>query len=652
MSARKPKNPGVTSPNPLIRLDILSNQSVNESNVSEGDVAMSPVVESPVASPLEAFADALTPKVAVSYLRVSTRDQARRGGGDDEGFSIPAQREANRRKAASMGAMIIKEFVDRGASARSANRPELQRMLGYLEDHDVDFVIVHKIDRLARNRADDVEIMKSLDASSVRLVSTTESIDQTPSGILLHGIMSSIAEFYSRNLAAEVAKGMSQKVRSGGTVGRVPLGYRNHRTVDAEGREIRTVIVDAERAPLVREAFTLYASGDWTVVSLADHLAERGLTTAPSPRLSSKPITEGHLSKILINPYYKGLTKYQGVHYPGGHEALIDEVSWQRVQDVLATHLNGERTRKHPHFLKSTVYCGQCGERLMVQNSRSKTGDIYPYFYCTGRHAKRTACTQRSVLIYEVEKKIEEHYRRIQLDPTLRAGIEELVRDEFRIAQSRMAGIRADLKREKEKFERQREKLMEAHYAGAIPVDLLGRKQERISRSLREIETRMSATVTEFETIEGNLGLALDLAGDCGAAYEQAPDHIKRMFNQAFFEKIFVIQIDESLADVRVESQLREPFDVLLGEVLRAASLSSNQGRRTTKPADTTANGLPSTNSGTPLQVRGLSNALMVGEGGLEPPHPFEYRNLNPARLPIPPLARNDRVKLAAHPSQ
>ena len=580
---------------------------------------MSPAVESPVINPMDVFTSALTPKVAVSYLRVSTRDQARRGGGDDEGFSIPAQREANRRKAASMGAMIVKEFVDRGASARSANRPELQRMLEYLEDHDIDFVIVHKVDRLARNRADDVEIMKALEASNVRLVSTTESIDQTPSGILLHGIMSSIAEFYSRNLAAEVAKGMSQKVRAGGTVGRVPLGYRNHRTVDSEGREMRTVIIDEDRAPLVREAFTLYASGDWTVVSLADYLAGRGLTTVPSPRLPSKPVTEGHLNKILINPYYKGLTKYQGVHYPGRHEPLVDEVTWQRVQDVLATHLNGERTRKHPHFLKSTVYCGQCGERLMVQNSRSKTGDVYPYFYCTGRHAKRTVCTQRSVLIYEVEKKIEEHYRRIQLDPSLRAGIEELVREEFRTAQSRMEGVRADLKREKDKLERQRDKLMEAHYAGAIPVDLLGREQERISRSLRDVETRLSATVSEFETIEGNLGKALDLAADCGAAYQQAPDHIKRMFNQAFFEKIFVVQIDETLADVKIEAQLREPFDVLLGDDLRQASQRSSSSRELKKPAGADANGLTSTTPGNLLQVQGLSNALMVEVRGFEP---------------------------------
>ena len=619
MMAVNTEHPGETGLEPQVKLDIVGEESVNGSTVIKGDVAMSPVLESPVANPLEAITSALAPKIAVSYLRVSTRDQARRGGGDDEGFSIPAQRDANRRKAASMGAMVMKEFVDRGASARSANRPELQRMLEYLEDHEVDYVIVHKIDRLARNRADDVEIMKALEASNVRLVSTTESIDQTPSGILLHGIMASIAEFYSRNLAAEVAKGMSQKVLSGGTVGRAPLGYRNHRGVDTEGREVRTVIVDEERAPLIRDAFTLYASGEWTVASLVDHLVIRGLTTAPSPRLPSKPINEGHLHKILINPYFKGLTKYQGVHYPGRHEALVDKATWQRVQDVLASHLNGERTRKHPHFLKSTVYCGQCGERLMVQQSRSKTGLVYPYFYCTGRHSRRTTCTQRSVLIYEVEKKIEEHYRRIQLDPTIRAGIEDLVRDEFSIAKSKVKGARADLKREKEKLERQREKLLEAHYAGAIPLDLLGREQERISRSLQGIESRVTATLTEFETVEQNLARALDLAGDCGAAYEQAPDHIKRMFNQAFFEKIFVKQIDESLADVEIKAQLREPFDVLLGEELRVASLVPKRGRKTKKPADTDANGPSSTTPGTKSQVQGLSNALMVEVRGFEP---------------------------------
>lgn len=391
----------------------------------------------PTAAPatiIDGLSQALTLKKAVSYLRVSTRDQASRGGGDSEGFSIPAQREANRRKASTMGAMVVKEFVDRGASARSANRPELQAMLEYLNEHDIDFVIVHKLDRLARSRADDVAITAAIDASNVRLVSTTESIDESPSGMLLHGVMSSIAEFYSRNLAAEVVKGMSQKARSGGTNGRAPVGYRNYRTVDTEGREVRTVIVDPERAPLVTQAFKEYATGKWTISTLAHRLTLQGLTTVPTPKLASRAITDSLLGKILVNPYYKGFVKFQGAYHPGRHEPLIDDKTWDDVQHILAAHMSGERTRRHPHYLKSSLYCGQCGERMLVQMSKSSSGDTYPYFMCAGRHSRRTACTQKAVLIYEVEKKITDHYGRIRIDHRVRELVEKAIRAELQVA--------------------------------------------------------------------------------------------------------------------------------------------------------------------------------------------------------------------------
>ncbi|SHI49475.1 Resolvase, N terminal domain [Tessaracoccus bendigoensis DSM 12906] len=119
--------------------------------------------------------------LAVSYLRVSTREQAERGG-TEEGFSIPAQREANHRKADELSARIVREFVDAGESARSADRDGLQDMLAFIAATRVQFCIVHKLDRLARNRADDVAIHQALLSAGVTLVSATESIDQTPSG--------------------------------------------------------------------------------------------------------------------------------------------------------------------------------------------------------------------------------------------------------------------------------------------------------------------------------------------------------------------------------------------------------------------------------------------------------------------------------------
>lgn len=253
----------------------------------------------PPADPLTVMAASLEPKRAVSYIRVSTRGQAERGGAE-EGFSIPAQREANKRKAASLGALIVKEFVDRGESARSANRSELQKMLRYLrETPEIDFCIVHKLDRLARNRADDVEINKAFDEAGVRLISTSENIDQTPGGMLLHGIMSSIAEFYSRNLANEAIKGMSQKARSGGTISKAPLGYRNVRTRDEQGREVRTVELDPERAPLMRLAFSEYATGRWTVRQLAEHLSGLGLDV-PAKETHGKKIYNSYGRDVVI----------------------------------------------------------------------------------------------------------------------------------------------------------------------------------------------------------------------------------------------------------------------------------------------------------------------------------------------------------------
>ena len=238
---------------------------------------------------MQSLTENMTPKFAVSYLRVSTRGQAERGGGDDEGFSIPAQREANKRKAMSIGAIVGKEFVDRGASAKSADRKDLQDMLKYIKENRdlVDYVIVHKIDRLARNRGDDLDITRLLDDAGVQLVSASESIDNTPSGMLLHGIMSSIAEFYSRNLANEVKKGIVEKVKNGGTPTRAPIGYNNIRRIDEQGREERTVELDEERAPLVKQAFIEYATGNWSLNSLSEHLTDLGLMCNAPQKLDS-----------------------------------------------------------------------------------------------------------------------------------------------------------------------------------------------------------------------------------------------------------------------------------------------------------------------------------------------------------------------------
>lgn len=154
-------------------------------------------------------------------------------------------------------------------------------------------------------------------------MSATENIDETPSGMLLHGIMSTIAEFYSRNLAHEVSKGMTQKATTGGTSGKAPIGYLNTTRRDKLGREVRIIEVDPKRGPLIKWAFEAYVTGTYSTATLREELIDRGLTTVPTPKRPEKAPGLSSIQQMLANPYYKGNVVFKGATYDGLHEPLV-----------------------------------------------------------------------------------------------------------------------------------------------------------------------------------------------------------------------------------------------------------------------------------------------------------------------------------------
>jgi site-specific DNA recombinase len=540
---------------------------------------------------------------AVSYLRVSTREQAERGS-DPEGYSIPAQRDANLRMAESIGAEVVAEFVDRGESAKSADRPELKRMLEFVKHEKVTFCIVHKVDRLARNRVDDVQINVALKAAGVSLVSATENIDETPSGMLVHGIMSSIAEFYSRNLATEVKKGLNQKVKTGGTVTRAPIGYRNIRTVDELGREARTVEIDTARAPLIQWAFKRYADGDVTLRYLALELEARGLTSVPTPQRASKPITTNQMHKILTNPYYKGEVVYNGATYEGRHKPLVSAILWQKVREVLSAHVVGEKVREHHHYLKGQLYCGKCGSKMAVQHTRNRHGVLYRYFMCSGRHDRRTDCDQKSVQTWEVEDGVVDLYRSIHLGSQLRQQVEKELTDLLLTVNDDVLLLRDTLKKQTSSLKDKQRKLLEAHLADAIPLDVLKEEQDIVAAQLASATSRLEATDVQYGSIKENLAIALDLIENCRDAYESAPDHVRRWFNLAFFEKIIVT--DEDIT-VKLASPMRELLAIPALTISAGFNPTGEEIARITKPC-------PAIFAGQGLEIRGL-----VDPRGFEP---------------------------------
>ena len=529
--------------------------------------AMSTISPPQPATPGLAPGSPLVLPKAVIYLRVSTRDQATRGG-REEGFSIPAQRDATKRKAAELGAFVAKEFVEGGVSGTTMNRPALKKMLAYIEERsDIQYVIVHKLDRLARNRHDDAIIFERLQSSGVKLISTTEVIDQGPIGGLVHGIIASVNQFYSENLRTEVLKGMNEKAASGGTVSRAPLGYLNKRGVAANGAETRYVEPDPERADLIRKAFELYATGEWTTDSLAEHLAARGLTTRPTPKRPAKPVTAKIIGATLTNPYYRGIVTWKGAEHPGNHEPLVDDSTWFKVQSVMASRRHGEYNRVHNHFLKSTVVCGRCGSRLIVQMTTSRSGDLYPYFVCVGRRSKRTDCDLKAVLIHEVEKQVEHLYQNIRLSHDERVQLEQYLREEIALASTEQRQRVTQLKATADDLKNQQRKLLQLHYQDAISADLLKEEQDRLGAELARIKRELERATADHDSVLTNLSDALTLAEDCDQLYKSAPEHIKRQLNQVFYD---VVRINPDVhGQLHAQGELAEPFNQILNPALR-----------------------------------------------------------------------------------
>ena len=260
------------------------------------------------------------------------------------------------------------------------------------------------------------------------------------------------------------------------------------------------------------------------------------------PATPSKParsITKGRLYTLLRHPYYKGVLQFQGVEYAGKHEPLVDEETWQAVQAVLGSHRSGERERMHNHFLKSTVVCGQCGSRLLVQNTKNGKGVLYPYFICA-RRQRLHDCPFRAVLIEVVEAQMQEVYRRLYVSEADRQEIERYLLAELaRIEGEKDRSVRS-LTVRRTNLEDERRRLLQAHYGGAVPLELLKEEQDRLGRELTGIQRQLDAYQADAKLVRAHVEQALDLLEDCYRLYMAAPDHLRKQLNQVFFERVLV----------------------------------------------------------------------------------------------------------------
>jgi DNA invertase Pin-like site-specific DNA recombinase len=486
-------------------------------------------------------------KTAIIYLRVSSSGQVNKGF-DPEGYSIPAQRDACRRYAEPIGADVVREYVEPGVSGTTTNRPALQRMLAELSELHPDYAIFYDLSRVARDDFDALWLLREIEGQGCKLESTLERIDDTSAGKLLYTVMAGVNAFRSRGDAQKVKMGMQRKHATGGTVGRARIGYLNVRKRLA-GREVRTVELDPERAPLIKMAFHWYATGEYTISMITEMLDAAGLRSIMTAKRPSVPLSRSSIHAILRDDYYIGVVTFDGVKNPSGERPrLIEQETFDRVQELLEAHrVSGNRSKK----------ARALSEWLALLRVRRQDG-LQP------RQRQR-----RHLRVLQVLQQIQPS-RRLRLgapahrprrdkdraplrhlslaNPVGMARVRQAVEH---FGQVRLMAARAEAKRAAEKVEvlkRQQQQLIQLHYQGLVDEEVLAAEQACIKQERAQLAKWQKAAHLDARQISEALEEALQLIRDPGSAYGQTSGETRRLFNQALFERLVVRKDDGSVS--------------------------------------------------------------------------------------------------------
>lgn len=270
-------------------------------------------------------------KTAYVYARYSSDNQREE--------SITAQLRAIHEFCDTQGIKILQEFKDEAFSARTDKRPAFQELFGLIKENPSDYLIVHKLDRFARNRYDAAFYRKKLKESGMKLVSVLERLDDSPESIIMEGLLESMNEYYSANLSREAKKGMKENVLMGRrNGGKAPIGY----TIVNQHLEPN---IDSQK---VTEVFRMYAEGK----SYKEMEAYSGWP-------------HSNIRNMLKNEVYLGHIISGENRYENAHQALVDQDTWNACRRRMSNaNGNASNRAKYDYMLARMLVCEKCGKSM------------------------------------------------------------------------------------------------------------------------------------------------------------------------------------------------------------------------------------------------------------------------------------------------
>lgn len=454
----------------------------------------------------------ITPK-AVAYARYSSDNQ--------NDASIDAQLRAIHDYANQNSISIIGEYIDKAKSATTAEREQFQKMINDAKNKKFNFVIVHKLDRFARNSKDSTLYQIELGKRNVALLSVIENYDpDTPEGAFLKNIMKGMAEFFSLNLSREIKKGQHENAlkakHNGGTP---PLGY----DVDPANKML---IINADEANIIKIIFDM-TQDRYSYNDVANFLNDKGFKTK-----RGSTFTKNSLHDILRNPKYTGLYFYNRIAkpilgtnvnshkyndpkdmtlVPGGVPAIISQEQFDDVQQILNLRKQTRAVKQQETYLfTGKIFCGKCGMAYSGNKSTNKhNGSAHITYRCGGRRKiAESKCKNISVNRDLLEAKVLQYLAEVIFDskiiPQIVAKYEAAVKKKDETATTALR----NMKKELAEIKRKSTNIMDSIESGLATNALLRRlndldaQEQALTEKIAIEEARSTTPTIDTKKIE------------------------------------------------------------------------------------------------------------------------------------------------------
>ena len=415
-------------------------------------------------------------------------------------MSIEAQLAELRAIAKNENLPIASEFVEK-RTAKMPGRKVFNEMVGRIQKGEAQGIICWKLDRLARNPVDGGQISWMLQQGIVSHIRVHDKHYYSTDNVLMMSVEFGMANQFVRDLSSNVKRGLRAKVKRGEFPSTAPTGYLN----DVRRK---TIVVARKKAPILKQAFELYAQGESRLEDIADFLFERNVRS-----LGGRKLHRDRIKWILSNPFYYGHFYYAGEVHEGKHPPLITKKLYDQVQQVMLDRGHPQKAVKNPKVFCGLLKCETCKMGITAEDKakRCKNGNIhnYVYYHCT-RKSKTIECHEPHIREEDLEKQLSEILVKYSLPSPWAEEFRACLAEDEKKAEESSGVIIADLKNRIDTIADKIQRLLDIYLAQDIDRETYLKERAKL--------------LSDKKTIEEKIG---QLERDAGAWLEPLQDWIE-----------------------------------------------------------------------------------------------------------------------------